>query len=106
MFGRLKLLAGLKGPTKQELALLDENAKLRDQLEGAALELQMTVDLLEDAVAITNRYANTLSQVRDTVAAVGSPNGTTRKIGRIVEQGILDGTARPLGHLAEQAIGG
>ena len=123
MFGRLKLFAmicskePIAEPSYDRLAkesmsrqagealvqqLAQETIKLREENEGLKSELEMTDDLLTDAAKIATRYQNTLVQVRDTIGAVNSPNGTTQKLGRIVNTGLGDISAAPLGELSRR----
>lgn len=76
-----------------------ERNMIRDALIETADELQMTDDLLEDAARLANRYENTLRELQTAIAAVGTPNGTTRKLGRLVDTALESTVARTLGEI-------
>jgi hypothetical protein len=113
MFGRVKLFQLLKEqPKKQSVAekaaeallaqVTMENFRLRDENEGLRLELEMTDDLLTDAAGLATRYQGTLVQVSQAIDSVSTPNGTTRKLGRIASEGLGDLSAAPLGELVRR----
>lgn len=75
--------------------LLAERNEARQVARDLNQELQMTEDLLTDAARIARRYENALIDAQSTIDAVNSPNGTTRKLGRIVTAALNDSPAAP-----------
>jgi hypothetical protein len=78
--------------TQDNIALQEKNDELR-------LELEMSDDLLTDAARIANARGETLRQISATIASVNSPNGTTRKLARIVAPAVADMSAKTLAEM-------
>lgn len=93
MFGRVRLFAELKGPSKRELRELLAEAEQDRSVLLAEREIVLTqVDVQQRLMNLLGveykRIRGVLNEVSTVCSSVGSPNGTTRKIGRIASKAL------------------
>lgn len=73
-------------------AMAEDNIELMD-------ERDMNDELLQDATKMSDRFQAALAEIATTVAGVKVPNGTTRKIDRIVSAALAPMEAAPVAEL-------
>jgi hypothetical protein len=64
-------------------------------------ERDMNDELLQDATKMSDRFQAALAEIASTVAGVKVPNGTTRKIDRIVTAALAPMEAAPVTELVD-----
>ncbi len=64
-------------------------------------ELKMSDDLLTDAAERAQRLERYLRDAQQVIAAVNSPNGTTRKLGRLVDEALAGTEAKTLAEMTQ-----